>query len=260
MSTDKNRMTTEEVLFKGLDKDTKLHKITLGLARIETNPDRLRDMLFGLQIGNKRDFIKDLKKYVDNDATLKDEKRKEYLDSIKENEEIYDEIEQVLLDKLGLDRVEYDIKKYQGVRDNPDDFRESHVEIMLRSNLKTITNTQKMLQQRITDVEVTEENAKYILRLMNETVDETVDWIKFVKSQKEKGKFDLFDDEYIDLLDETLDECKKTLAIDAQKRERIEQEFPDIAREVDEEEMAEQESGRPNNRNNREPSDDGDER
>lgn len=240
-----NRMDEEDILFHSIAKDTEFNKSTLKLAMVENDPNRLETMLKGIQIRDKKELLTELKRFVDEDIELKDEKKDEYKKAIKENEELYKEIERVIADKLHLDIEEIeehegDIIGYEGIRDTVSNFRNSSEEIMFRANLISISNTQRVLQEEFQTINITEENAEKILGIMNDVIDTSANWLKYLKSQSEKGKFDLYKEEFWGLMDETIKESKKTLRITEAKRQEIADRFPEIARRVDEKEEREQ--------------------
>lgn len=115
-----NEMTDKErEVYVSIKTENEYLKVVLKLAIAHQYPERLGKMLYNLQIGNKRDYNKDLRGFIKGDGALKTTHKEAFYELIDENNRLYKEIQQVICEKLNY--TESEIKEAKKEKDeNPD--------------------------------------------------------------------------------------------------------------------------------------------
>ena len=115
-----NEMTDKERdVYVSIKTENEYLKVVLKLAIAHQDPERLGKMLYHLQIGNKRDYNKDLKGFVKGDGALKTSHKEAFYELIDENNRLYKEIQQVICEKLNY--TENEIKEAKKQKDESPD-------------------------------------------------------------------------------------------------------------------------------------------
>lgn len=96
----------EREIYISIQKENEFMKIVLTLAKGETNPDRLQRMLYNLQIGNRRDYNKDLRGFIKNEGDLKTSHKEAFEELLDENDKVYVEVQKVICEKLSITQEE----------------------------------------------------------------------------------------------------------------------------------------------------------
>ena len=85
-----NEMTDKErEIYISIRTENEYLKVVLKLAVAHQDPDRLGKMLYHLQIGNKRDYNKDLRGFIKGDGALKTTHKEAFYELIDENNRLY---------------------------------------------------------------------------------------------------------------------------------------------------------------------------
>ena len=102
-----NEMTDKErELYTSIKAEGKFLDVVLKLATVQQDPERLGRILYNLQIGNKRDSNKDLKGFIKKDGSLKNTHKEAFYEVLKDNDEKYKKIQEVICDKLNYTEEE----------------------------------------------------------------------------------------------------------------------------------------------------------
>ena len=109
----------EREIYVSIQKENEFMKVVLALARGETNPVRLQRMLYNLQIGNRRDYNKDLRGFIKKDKGLKTTHKEAFEEVLDENDKIYKNVQKVICEKLSITQEEIDEAKKEKEK-NPD--------------------------------------------------------------------------------------------------------------------------------------------
>ena len=81
-----NEMTDKErELYTSIKAEGKFLDVVLKLATVQQDPERLGRILYNLQIGNKRDYNKDLKGFIKKDGSLKNTHKEAFYEVLKDN-------------------------------------------------------------------------------------------------------------------------------------------------------------------------------
>jgi hypothetical protein len=226
-------MEDYESLLKSVQRENNLNEIILKLSKNVDDPNRLKEILQGINIGEKRKFNEELKIFIYYNEDLPSNKNEQtnktiketFMEEIDKGNELFDQIEEIITKKLGIDEV----KKYQGddgINKNTfSDFDEKMDELALESSLKSIETSQKIIQQSIPDIHVTKENYEEVMDLLDDINEDAGSWLSYLEMQKKNRNFTLINEEMLDLYNITIDLSKKTLKMEAQKRKEIEEKF-----------------------------------
>lgn len=217
-------MSTKTQLKEAIKRENNLNKIILNLAQLEGNRERLFEILQGLNIGEKRTYNEQLENFVNSNPEVEEKERKEFLQLIDENKQIYDDIEKEIIEKLGLElkRTEKSKNAKNKKRsDDFDDFQEEFVDLSLIASLGSISSSQRIIQQEIANLQITPQNIDRVAVLLNKTEIESINWLKYLAEQKKQNQFILLDDRILDLYDVTIVETKKTLQMVDTTKEKI---------------------------------------
>lgn len=216
-------MSEKEILKENIKKENNLNKVILNLTQLEENKDRLLEMLQSINIGEKRIYNSQLETFIKSSPELKEEEREEYLTLINENQQICDEIEKQVVEKLGLEvkQTETTKNKRHEKKKDFEDFHESFVNLSLVSSLESISTSHRIIQQEIENLKITPQNVDRVTSLLNKTEAESIDWLKYLTEQKKNGNFTLLEDKILDLYDVTIAETQKTLKMVESTKEKI---------------------------------------
>lgn len=230
-------MAEYKSLLKSIKKENELNEIILEVAKTVQDPDRLKEILQGINIGKKRRFNQELRicvYYSDDLPTNKNRLtnmtvKEEFAHELDRSDDIFDEIEEIITKKLGIDEVkkEDDNEKSDINKNTFEDFSEEMANLSLESSLKSIVTSHRIIQQSIPDIVVTEDNYEEVLQILNDINEESGSWLAYLMMQKKNRNFTLLDEKFLDLYDETIELAKKSLEMEAAKRKEIETRFKD---------------------------------
>lgn len=182
----------ERELYTTVKTENEFLKIVLKLATKQEDHVRLGKMLYNLQIGNKRDYNKDLKGYIKGNGNLKTTHKEAFYELIEENEEIYKQIQETICEKLGYTeseieeaRIEKEKSKELGVEDprgiesdedlnkekiitsllgrkanaidtknSMDDFKAKQVKLNLKSSLTSIKTSLEEIENNLKHIDI----------------------------------------------------------------------------------------------------------
>lgn len=96
----------ERELYTTIKTENDYLKIALKLAKAQQEPEKLEKILYSLQIGNKRDYNKDLRAFIKADGNLKTPHKEAFYELLKESDETYKKIQEEICTKLGYTDIE----------------------------------------------------------------------------------------------------------------------------------------------------------
>ena len=96
----------ERELYTTIKTENDYLKIVLKLAKAQQEPEKLEKILYSLQIGNKRDYNKDLRAFIKADGNLKTPHKEAFYELLKESDETYKKIQEEICTKLGYTDIE----------------------------------------------------------------------------------------------------------------------------------------------------------
>lgn len=216
-------MSEKDLLKENIKRENDLNKVILNLTQLEGDKNRLMEILQSLNVGEKRIYNDELESFVECNPELKEQEREEFLQLIDENKQIYEDIEKEVVEKLGieLEKVTTSKDKSHDSRKDFEDFQESFVELSLISSLGSISSSHHIIQQELTNLQVTPQNIDKVTYLLNKTEQESIEWLKYLSEQKKMGGFTLIDDKILNLYDATIAETQKTLEMVGTFKEKI---------------------------------------
>lgn len=111
IKAEKEMTKKERETYISIQKENEFMKVVLSLAKGETNPDRLGKMLYNLQIGNRRDYNKDLRGFIKNEGDLKTSHKEAFEELLDENDKVYASVQKVICEKLSITQEEIEEAK-----------------------------------------------------------------------------------------------------------------------------------------------------